>query len=137
MAARTTRTGIDAETGSVLRGRAHAEHCVGRILATRKGRRVMRLDLGSDLRALRGENLTAVNVLRAYSEVVTAVHEQEPAVRFRKIEPELVDGRGGAIAFILSYVFYPYGHLGDYSVVEDADMRVPITALVRGSEAVS
>jgi phage baseplate assembly protein W len=137
MAERTIRTGVDAETGRVLRGRAHAEQCVRRILSTRKGTRVMRLDLGADLKALRGENMTAANILRAFGELVVAVHGQEPAVRFRKIEPHLVDGRGGAVAFILSYVFYPYGHHGDYSVAEDADMRVPITALVRGTEAVS
>ncbi|NEW96914.1 GPW/gp25 family protein [Rhodopseudomonas sp. BR0G17] len=137
MAERTTRTGIDARTGRILRGRAHAEQSVFCILATRKLTRVMRLDFGSDLRALRGENLTAVNVLRAYAEIVTAVHEQEPAVRFMTIQPELVDGRNGAIAFIIAYVFYPYGHLGDYSVVEDADLRVPVTVLARGSGAVS
>ncbi len=97
----------------------------------------MRLDLGSDLRALRGENLTAVNVLRAYAEMVTTVHEQEPAVRFRTIEPDLVDGRNGAIGFLISYVFYPYGHLGDYSVAEDVDLRVPVTTLARGSGAVT
>jgi phage baseplate assembly protein W len=137
MAARTTRTGIDPETGRLLRGRAHAESCVRRILATRIGTRVMRLDLGADLAPLRGENLTAANVLRAYAEMVTAVHSQEPAIRFRKIEPELVDGRNGAIAFVLSYVFWPFGHLGDYTVAEDADARVPITALARGTAAVS
>lgn len=108
-----------------------------RILATRKRTRVMRLDLGADLAPLRGENLTAVNVLRAYAEMVTAVHSQEPAVRFRNIQPELIDGRNGAIAFIFSSAFYPYGHLGDYSVAENADFRVPVTALARGSAAVS
>lgn len=137
MAERTTRTGVDARTGRILRGRAHAEHCVRRILATRLDTRVMRLDLGADLAPLRGENLTAINVLRAYSAMVTAVHSQEPSVRFKQVAPQLVDGRNGAIAFIFSYLFYPYGHLGDYSVAEDADMRVPVTALARGSAAVS
>ncbi|MBB5046793.1 hypothetical protein HNR60_001541 [Rhodopseudomonas rhenobacensis] len=137
MAERTTRTGVDARTGRILRGRAHAEHCVARILATRVGTRVMRLDLGADLAPLRGENLTAVNVLRAYAEMVTAVHSQEPAVRFCNIQPELLDGRNGAIGFIFGYKFYPYGHLGDYSVEEDADFRVPVTALARGTAAVS
>lgn len=107
------------------------------ILATRTNLRPMRLDFGSDLRALRGENLTAVNVLRAYAEIVTAVHSQEPEVRFRSIAPVHLDGRNGAVGFELAYVYYPYGRLGDYSVAEDADMRIPVTALARGSGAVS
>ncbi|KPF98806.1 hypothetical protein IP86_10780 [Rhodopseudomonas sp. AAP120] len=137
MAERTTRTGLDARTGRILRGRAHAEHCVRRILATRIGTRVMRLDLGADLAPLRGENLTAVNLLRAYAEMVTAVHSQEPGIRIRNLQPWIIDGRGGAVGFMLACKFYPYGHLGDYSVEEDADLRVPVTALARGSAAVS
>lgn len=108
-----------------------------RILATRVDTRVMRLDLGADLAPLRGENMTAVNVLRAYAEMVTAIHSQEPAIRIRNVQPWLISGRDGAIGFILGCKFYPYGHLGDYSVEEDADLRVPVTALARGSAAVS
>lgn len=137
MAARTQRTGTDRLTGRLLRGRAHAEQSVRDILATRTGKRVMRLDYGSDLAALRGENLTAENVLRAYAEMVEAIHSQEPAVRVAKIAPVTLDGREGAIGFALYMRFYPYGHLGDYSVVEDIDMRVPVTALARGTGAVS
>lgn len=128
---------MDAKTGRILRGREHAEQSVRCILATRKNSRVMRLDFGSDLRALRGENLTALNILRAYAEMVTAVHSQEPNVRFTSFEPELVDGRGGVVAFRGLYLHYPYGHHGDYSVCENAEIRVPITALARGSGAVS
>lgn len=137
MAERTTRTGVDARTGRILRGREHAEHCVRRILATRLDTRVMRLDLGADLAPLRGENLTAINVLRAYAAMVMAVHSQEPGVRIKRVEPHLLDGRNGAVAFIFSYLFYPYGHLSDYSVSENADMRVPVTALARGSAVVT
>lgn len=128
---------MDRGTGRTLRGRAHAEQSVLVILATRRNWRLMRLDFGSDLAALRGENLTAVNVLRAYAEIVEAIHAQEPAVRIRQMEPVSLEGRAGAVGFVLSYVFYSYGHLGDYSVAETLDMRVPVTALTRGSEAVS
>jgi phage baseplate assembly protein W len=135
--ARTVRTGIDARTGRVLRGRDHAEQSVRCILATRTNQRLMRLDFGSDLRALRGENLTAVNVLRAYAEMITAVHSQEPEMRFVQVAPDYLDGRNGAIGFLIRYRYYPYGRLGDYSVYEDADLRVPVTALARGTGAVS
>jgi phage baseplate assembly protein W len=133
MAARTQRTGTDRATGRLLRGRAHAEQSVRDILATRRGTRVMRLDYGSDLAALRGENMTKVNVLRAYAEMVEAIHDQEPAVRVAKVALAKLDGRAGIIGFDLYLVFYPYGHLGDYSVAEDIDMRVPVTALARGT----
>ncbi|WP_024277993.1 GPW/gp25 family protein [Xanthobacter sp. 126] len=137
MVVRTQRTGTDRLTGRLLRGRAHAEQSVRDILATRTGTRWMRLDYGSDLAALRGENLTAENVLRAYAEMVEAIHSQEPAVRVAKISPAKLDGRAGVIGFDLYLRFYPYGHLGDYSVVEDMDLRVPVTALTRGTGAVA
>lgn len=137
MADRTQRTGTDRLTGRLLRGRAHAEQSVRDILATRTGTRVMRLGYGSDLAALRGENLTAVNVLRAYAEIVEAVHSQEPAVRIARIVPAHLEGRAGVIGFDLYLRFYTYGHLGDYSVVEDMDIRVPVTALARGTGALA
>lgn len=137
MAERTIRTGICRRTGRVLQGRDHAEQSVRVILATRTNSRIMRLAFGSDLDALRGENLTDVNVLRAYAEMVTAVHTWEPAVRIARLAPVYLDGRAGAVGFGLYTIFYPYGHLGDLSVVEDLDIRVPVTALARGSEAVS
>ncbi|MBK5961124.1 hypothetical protein CCR97_23380 [Rhodoplanes elegans] len=137
MVERTLRTGVERGTGRMLRGRAHAEQSVRIIFSTFLGTELMRLDFGSDLRALRGENLTAVNVLRAYAALVHAVHTQEPNIRFTKIQPSLANGRDGAIAFVLSYLHFPYGHLGDYSVSEAADMRVPVTALARGTGAVS
>ena len=135
MAERVIRTGVDMITGRILRGRAHAEQSVLVILSIHIDTLVMLLDFGSDLRALRGENMTAVNVLKAYAEIVRAIHAWEPNVRIRKIEPMFLQGRAGAIGFALAYLHYPYGHLGDYSVVETADMRVPVTALARGLAA--
>ena len=132
---RRPRTGVDRMTGKLLSGRAHAEQSVRVILSTRPDTRVMRLDFGSDLRALRGENLTAANVLRAYAEMVTAIHSQEPNVRIVEIAPVSLDGRAGAIGFRLAYRHYPFGHLGDYSVVEDASLELPVAVLGRGSEA--
>lgn len=131
----TTRTGMDRTTGRLLRGRAHAEQSVRDIIATRKFQRVMRLDYGSDLHALRGENMTASNVLRAYAELVEAVHSQEPAVRIVRMEPSYLSGRAGAIGFTLHQLFYPYAHLGDYSVTEGFAMTLPASVLMRGSAA--
>lgn len=137
MVERLLRSGVERATGRLLRGRAHAEQSVRVILSTYTGTELMRLDLGSDLRALRGENLTAVAVLRAYAEMVEAIHGQEPNVRIVRVRPDHLDGRAGAIAFRLDYRHYPYGHLGDYAVVEDLDMRVPVTALARGTGALA
>lgn len=133
--ARALRSGMDMTSGRILRGRAHAEQSVRVILSTTRNSRLMRLAFGSDLRALRGENLTAVNVLRAYAELISAIHEQEPNVRVRSVQPVQLDGRAGVIGFDLGYAHYPFGHLGDMSVVEALDMRVPVTALARGGAA--
>lgn len=122
MAERRLRTGIDRRTGKVLRGLAHAEQSVRVILSTRRNLRVMRLNFGSDLRKLRGENLTADNVLRAYAEIVDAVHSQEPNIRVVEIMPWRLEGRAGVIGFLLSVLHFPFGHLGDYSVQEAAEI---------------
>ncbi|QFR32381.1 integrase [Ancylobacter sp. TS-1] len=131
----TTRTGMDRATGRLLRGRAHAEQSERDILSTRTFQRVMNLDYGSDLAALRGENLTAVNVLKGYAEIVQAVHRQEPGIRIARMEPTYLDGRAGAVGFDLYQIFYPYGHLGDYSVAEGFTITLPASVLVRGSAA--
>lgn len=131
----TTRTGMDRATGRLLRGHAHAEQSVRDILATRTFQRVMNLDYGSDLAAVRGENLTAATVLKAYAEIVQALHAQEPGVRIARMQPKYLDGRQGAIGFDLHQIFYPYGHLGDYSVAEGFTVTLPASVLVRGSAA--
>lgn len=131
----TTRTGMDRATGRLLRGRTHAEQSVRDILSTRTNQRIMRLEYGWDSQALRGENMTAANILKAYASLVQAVHSQEPGVRIARMEPSYLAGREGAIGFDLHQIFYPYGHLGDYSVAEGFSMTVPASVLVRGSAA--
>lgn len=131
------RTGIDGNTGQPLSGRAHAEQSVRDIIITRLGAVWMLLDYGSDLRALRGENLTVLNLLRAYSEMVAAVHAHEPAVRIVRVAPRYLDGRNGIVGFMLDILFYPYGHEGDYSVVEGFGLYIPATALTRGWRGVA
>lgn len=124
MTGRRLRTGIDRTNGHLLRGLGHAEQSVRVILSTRRNARVMRLDFGSDLRALRGENMTADTVLKAYSEIVSAVHSQEPNIRIVEMMPWRLDGRAGVIGFLLSVLHFPFGHLGDYSVVEQASLAL-------------
>ncbi|ODT13952.1 MAG: hypothetical protein ABS35_36330 [Kaistia sp. SCN 65-12] len=134
MAERRFRTGIDRNTGRLLRGFDHAVQSVRVILSTRRNTRVMRLDFGSDLRKLRGENLTADNVLRAYAEMVDAVHRQEPNIRIVEVMPWRLDGRAGVIGFMLSVLHYPFGHLGDYTVREAREIGLE-AGLFGGSAA--
>lgn len=124
MAERRLRTGINRETGQLLRGFDHAVQSVRVILSTRRNTRIMRLAFGSDLRKLRGENLTADNVLKAYAEMVGAVHSQEPNIRIMEILPWRLDGRAGVIGFLLSVLHFPFGHLGDYSVRESREITL-------------
>lgn len=133
MAERRLRTGINRETGQLLRGFDHAVQSVRVILTTRRNTRIMRLAFGSDLRKLRGENLTADNVLKAYAEMVDAVHTQEPNIRIVEIMPWRLDGRAGVIGFLLSVAHYPFGHLGDYSIREARE--IPLNAGLFGGTA--
>lgn len=132
-------TGINAATGAPLTDWAHVQQSLAKILTTRIGTRVMRRDFGSDLPDLVDRKMTPGNILLIYSAAATAIERWEP--RFRMLAGRLnaagylatQDGRtvragdGGIVSLELHGLYYPRGHLGDYSVVETASSKVVFT----------
>ena len=116
-------TGIDARTGRPLSDWAHVEQSIGIILKTPIGSRVMRRDFGSDLPELVDRKMTGRNILAVYAASAVAINRWEPRFRLSRaaITAAAPDGR---LSLALYGTYYPRGHLGDYSIAEDATTRV-------------
>lgn len=115
--------GVNAATGAALTGWQHVQQSISKILRTPIGSRVMRRDFGSDLPDLIDAKMTQRNVLAVYSAAASAIHRWEPRFRMRggavtQAEPS------GVLALSIFGTYYPRGHLGDYTVAEDATARV-------------
>jgi phage baseplate assembly protein W len=111
------RTGLDARTGTVLQGWDHCVQSIGKILTTRIGSRVMRRDFGSVLRDLQDRNPEPRIVMLCYVGIAQALRQWEPGFRLDSLK--LVQGGpDGRYLFDLVGIFYPLGHLGDYSLSE-------------------
>lgn len=111
-------TGIDRRTGKIISGWPHVQQSLAVIFSTRFSERVMRRWFGSFVPALLGRDLTKTTILRFWTAVCVAIDLWEPRFRVTKITPfgSPDDLRTGKIGFAVTGVYYPRGHLGDYSV---------------------
>jgi len=118
---------MGAEKIGTLSDWDHVAQSLTIILTTRKGTRVMRRDFGSDIPNIVDRKMTPRNVLLIYVAAAEAIHRWEPRFRMArgsvtKLEPT------GVTAIEIFGLYFPRGHLGDYSVAEDASLRVVVGA---------
>lgn len=111
------RHGFDAMTGKPLSGWAHCVQSIWVILTTRIGSRVMRRAFGSLVPELQDRNPTPRRIMQVYAVVAQALRDHEPGFRLRTIKLTRA-GADGVYAFEMTGIFYPRGHLGDYSTSE-------------------
>lgn len=111
------RSGIDRATGKSLIGWDHCVQSIAVILTTRVGSRVMRRAFGSAALDLQDRNATPKRIMQIYAAVAAAIKRWEPGFRLQTIKLTR-GGADGVFAFEIAGVFYPRGHLGDYSVSE-------------------
>jgi phage baseplate assembly protein W len=136
--ARSERSGIDWETGKPLSGFDHCMQSMWILFTTRIGTRVMRLDVGSDVTALLDSPANRETIARFYAAITEALLKWEPGFRVTRFTVEEASGDGG-FAFGITGIYYPRGHLGDYSIAEDRtasfvlSRRVGELVLVRGT----
>ena len=116
-------TGVNAATGAALTGWAHVQQSIKKILTTPIGSRVMRREFGSDLPDLVDTKMIQRNVLAVCSAAATAIARWEPRFRMRGGAVERAEPTG-VLALVIYGTYFPRGHLGDYSVAEDATARV-------------
>lgn len=110
-------TGISRQTGQVLAGWPNVVQSIGVIFTTHFGERVLRRWFGSDVPPLLGRALVPSTVLRFWSAICIALELWEPRFRITSIAPfgSDLDIRTGKIGFKVSGIYYPRGHLGDFT----------------------
>lgn len=118
-------TGVNAETGLPLTDWDHVQQSITKILTTRVGSRVMRREFGSELMELIDRRMTQRNILAAFAECAVAIARWEPRFRLRRCAVKDANA-SGQIEFELYGVYYPRGHLGDYTIMQDASTRVVV-----------
>ncbi len=115
--------GIDRRTGGIVSGWAHVEQSLDVILTTPIGARIMRRDFGSEIPDLVDRKMTSRLVLALYAAAAAAIRRWEP--RFRLTRAAVTEASAtGRLGLALYGTYYPRGHLGDYSVAEDASTRI-------------
>lgn len=118
------RTGICARTGQVLTGWDHCAQLIRLCLVGMYGSEVMRRHIGSDVRKFQDDNADSRTIFRlfvAISEALSDPDGGEPGFRLTSIA--LVSAsRAGRFAFLLTGIYFPRGHLGDFSIREPRDL---------------
>ncbi|WP_394706317.1 baseplate assembly protein [Breoghania sp.] len=118
---------MNAETGEILTGWDHCVQSLAKILRTRINTRVMRRHFGSRVPELQDANANALTIFELYVAVGEAIEDPdtgEPGYSLRTIELAKA-GREGQFVFLLDGIFYPLGHLGDFSVFEERHAAIP------------
>jgi phage baseplate assembly protein W len=83
----------------------------------------MRRDFGSKIFDFVDAKMTAANILGIYAAAAEAIEAWEP--RFRAYRASVsAASADGVLGLTLYGLYFPRGHLGDYSIVEDASTRV-------------
>ncbi|TCR07265.1 GPW/gp25 family protein [Neorhizobium sp. JUb45] len=115
--------GVNVGNGNRLTNWQHVQQSIHKILTTRLNTRVMRRDFGSELPDLIDAKMIGRNVLAVYSAAATAIIRWEPRYRVRaaRVTNLTADGQ---VTLELFGLYYPRGHLNDYSIVEDASTRI-------------
>lgn len=119
--------GVSASTGQVLTDWGHVDQSIRRILTTPIGSRVMRRSFGSRIFDFIDAKMTAASILGIYTAAAEAIEAWEP--RFRVYRASLgTASADGSVDLTLYGIYFPRGHFGDYTVVEDASTRVTLAA---------
>lgn len=122
------RVGINEWTGQRLTGWAHCQQSIRRCLRTRFRTREMRQHLGSRVPELQDDNASADTIFDFFVAIAEALSDPdggEPGFRLVEIEIVASGARSGRFAFLLSGIFFPRGHLGDFSISELQSVTFP------------
>lgn len=120
-------SGTNRQDGSELDGWRHVWQSVCDIITTPVGTRVMRRSYGSEVPYLLDRPGTTDVVLEVTMALGTALDKWEPRYKFKGLGITGVLGKNQDGVFQIDIVgdYYPRGHLGDFTVVEnDRGMRV-------------
>lgn len=123
-------TGFNRETGVLLSGFDHVRQSIGVILTTPIGSRVMRREFGSELFDLIDRPITDQVILAVYAAAVMAIARWEPrySITGCRVMGAAVDG---VLSLELTGIYYPRGHLGDFTPAgEEQRVVIPMMRAV-------
>lgn len=127
------RNGVDRYTGKLLQSWEHVEQSMELIFATPFHQRVLRRWVGSFVPLILGESGVSRIITRFFWAIVTSIDLWEPDYRIKQTylmgeaienwSPSMgtdINGlfRQGQVIFRTEGVWYPRGHLGDYTPFE-------------------
>lgn len=115
--------GVDRNTGKWLGGWAHVVQSLHVIVTTTIGTRVQRRQFGCEDASLIDRPMNESEVLRAISAIAEAVDLWEP--RFRITRCVIADATVlGKLVLRIAGVYFPRGHLGDYTQASEKEFEV-------------
>lgn len=118
-----TSSGVNRIDGHALSDFAHVEQSISVILTTPIGSRVMRREFGSELFDLIDRPMTDQVILSVYAAAVIAIAKWEPRYAVTACQVERLT-ETGQVVLNLGGLYYPRGHLGDFTRSEDMQTRV-------------
>lgn len=123
------RIGVNRLTGAYITEFDHCVQSMWDLFTTRIGTRIMRLDYGSSILGLVDKPGNRQVLASFYASIATALVKWEPG--FRVTQFQLLDAHNGSgqFDFLMVGIFFPRGHLGDYSISEDETMRFVLSPI--------
>lgn len=125
------RAGVDPVTGKWLKGWPHCVACLNYLFNTRIGTVRWRRLYGTPMRELQDHNATNDTLLEFYEGMADAIDSYEPGFVLQTVQL-LKSGRDGRFVFDIVGIFYPKGHLGDYTVTENQSYQFSRSSLLPG-----
>jgi phage baseplate assembly protein W len=117
--------GMDRNTGKPLSGWAHVEQSIADLFTTPKASRAMRRLYGSDLPRKVDSPMSPANLVDFFAAAAGAIDLFEP--RFKVTQMQVGGATpDGHLTLDCEGVYFPRGHLGDFTVAEPQRARLAV-----------
>jgi hypothetical protein len=116
--------GIDRTTGKMLDGWAHVEQSLKVLITTSLGSRVERRDIGSRLPRLVDSPISAHTLVDFYAATAGVIDKWEPRFRLTRVNMSMPET--GHLLIEAEGIYFPRGHLGDFSVQQPKTVSVSL-----------